>query len=324
MASSIILSNLNKYVDESSSQILAKIILTPKLISMVNKITGVKYKTKLRLATSNTIFQVGNCDLSPLGDYTLLDKEALVRTLAVRETICLTAESGLESYWPGQFMKAMGSYNDRVPTEVVDAYILSKSQDVSRDMNRLAFQGNTGLTASTNLNKIDGWLTQFKADSEVRVYGLTAGATAKLTSANAITVIDGIIAKGSEDLLEQPDRIIVVSPANFNTIVKAYFNLGGAGNYNYSVTDVKDSGEFVLPTDDVTVIRDAGLQGSNEIFYTTKQNLYILMDQENDADKMRMVWDEVTWKIIVTIFFKLGVSYAYGDYVVRYTGVPLS
>lgn len=319
MASNLNLSEINKYVDESSSQIVSAAILEPKMLSLVNVQSGIKYKSKLRLSTRNLVYQTNSgCLPQPAGDYSLLDKEVEVKPIIIREQICLSGADTIEQYWPGQFMKAMGSNNQELPSPVLDNYITETMAQVAKNNNLIAYQGNTGLTSS-NLSKADGWLTQFKADAEVRVYGATSGTASFLSSSNAISIVNAVVEAGSEDIIEMADRVIPMSPKNFQVLVDAYY---ASNNYHFDVTEVKNTGEFWLPTHDVRVMRDPGLSGSKEFFYTTLSNLVVLCDLENEHDNIRMIWDEVDQALYTTIKFKFGVSYYFGDYVVRYTGIP--
>jgi hypothetical protein len=319
--SSIILSSISKYTDEVSGKLMTKAILAPKLIGLMNKQTGVKWKEKLKMGNRNLILQLGGCKPADLGGYTLLDKEAVVAPITIREFICLSGDGSMEQYWPGQFMKAMGSANDRVPSEVLDAYMLETSQEVAKINGQLIIKGDTGITASNNnLSKIDGLHKQFRGDALVRVYGATAGTQSNLTDLNAGVILEGLVESGAEAIIEMSDRVIPLSPFNWQKAVNYYYK---SNNYHFDITQAKLDGEFYLPTYDVRVIREAGSTGEKEFFYTTLSNLVFLCDLENEQDKIRMVWDEKDFGIYVTVVYKIGVSYYESDYVSRYTGIPL-
>jgi hypothetical protein len=215
----------------------------------------------------------------------------------------------------------MGSANDRIPSELLDAYMLETSQEVAKINGQLIIKGDTGITASNNnLSKIDGLHKQFRGDALVRVYGATAGTQSNLTDLNAGVILEGLVESGAEAIIEMSDRVIPLSPFNWQKAVNYYYK---SNNYHFDITQAKLDGEFYLPTYDVRVIREAGSTGEKEFFYTTLSNLVFLCDLENEQDKIRMVWDEKDFGIYVTVVYKIGVSYYESDYVSRYTGIPL-
>ena len=320
MANSFDLSNLTKYTDELSQSLVNTTIMAPKTMNLVTVVQGVKYKTALKTISANPIFQAANCTFAANGASTLLNRDIQVCPIKVEDKICL---SDLEQYWPGQFMKAAGSQNEDMPREVAEAYLKEQGQQIAKNIEKLFWQGDTTIVGSTNnMNKCDGLIKILNAESGVIDYGTTSGSPLQrvaLTSGNAISTVNAMVALIPEDILEAEDLTMFMSSANYQTLIQAYFN---DNKYHFDVTGARAAGEFMLPTSPVKVVRIAGLSGNFQIVLTPASNIAFGTDLQSDTDSFKLFYDEKDDAVLFRAKWKQGAQVYFPGYVVLYSGVP--
>lgn len=315
MANSFTLTGIAKTVNELGTGLMSSMIKESDLLSTVSIMEGIKYKAKLNYISNTPVFQARSCYPTPLTVSTLSQREITVCDLMDVEDICLSGEAGLESVWAGAYMA--GSYNETLPTEILNVFLAEKSVKLINEISKVFIQGDT--TLSGNLAKCDGLIKLYKNDTAVIDYGATTGTKVNLTSANAISTINAMIALVSEEILEAEDLTIYMSFVNYRTLVNAYFALD---NNFYDATALK-SGEFVLPTEMITVKRLKEMSGVQEIFITPASNMVFGTDLKSDYNNMKMFFDPNDEVLKFRAYWKQGAQVYFPSYVVLYSGVPV-
>ena len=310
MANSITVSSLTKYVDQLNVPIIRESIFEAKTFQKISIQTGVNYASALNVMTSNLLAQAGGCStFNPLGGVTLSQSVITVCPIKIEEAICWDI---IEQYWLGAVEKIKGSYAEVPPNFFEEAYVNDKIDKISRVMEDIYWRGDT--TGSGNLALCDGLLKYLgTAPGVTKVLATTAGA---LTSSTAIAAVEKTLDALPEAIAEKTNLVMFVSPANFNTIYRAYRNLN---NFYIDATAYANF-EFVLPGSNVTLVGTAGLSGSFQMVLTNADNLYFGTDDIADPANFKLWYENKDNQIDYRAQWKQGFGVAYNQSVVLYTG----
>ena len=321
MASSISFANITPFVDELSSPLITNTILAAKTFDLIDIQEGVKNTTILKTLTGVPVFQaIGDCvDLTPAAGPAFGQRLITVCPIQVVECLGL---SKLEQYWPGYYMHANGSYNTEVPSEVLTTYLENKANEMSKETEKLYWQGDTTLVGSTNnLNKCDGLIKLLNADASVIDYGAGSGTKALMTAGKVIANINGMIAAMPASQAGQ-EMVLFLSPENFQTAINAYFALN---NFHFDVKAASMDGFFNVPTAwNVKVYRIAGLQGNFQAVLSRPKNLVVGTDRKDELSTRYKMWFEDNKdSVMYQAKFKIGAQVHFPGEVVLFTGVEL-
>ena len=143
----------------------------------------------------------------------------------------------------------------------------------------------------------------------------TAIATATgITTANVISIIDGIYSLIPADILDKADKFVAVGADVFRTYMIA---LKQANLFHFAPNDTNM--EFVLPGTDITLYGLNGLNGTNRIVASYWENMIYGTDLTNDEEQYKWVYDEVDEVWYRTIRFKSGYQIGFPSEVVQFT-----
>lgn len=312
------LSNLTKYTDELSGILLKESVLVGTTFDYVSIQSGVKYKDSINLLTNSLVVSAGGCGaISPTGSTTLTQRDIEVCPLKVEESICVDE---FEQYWIGQLAKE-GSYNEFAPEAFNQLYLANKVEKVGQFVEDLFWKGSLNSTYGAAFNQCTGILSIVEESSAtasiVDGSGTYSGA---LTVANAIDVVDGMIAALPSDILEADDLTLFMSHANFRTLMRAL------RNNNYFFPYDGQSHTWVLDNytnTNVRIVATRGLNGRNEMILTPASNLFLGVDSFGETvngDQFQFWYD---MRDNITYFrakFKVGAQIAFPAYVVAYAG----
>ena len=258
--------------------------------------TGIKKDAYLNYLDLSAVFQDGSgCAFNPLDEITLTQREINTAAIKVDGQIC--PETLLGKY--AEYLVRINATENDLPFEryIIDALIAQ----VNKKIETLIWQGNT---AAQIPDLIDGFLTQFSADSNV--------ITATLTSiADAYTAVKTVYFAMPEETLEK-GGLIFVDPAIFRALVNDLVVL------NYYHYDMGNSNleEITLPGSDVKVVKTPGLAGTNAIVGTFGDNLVYGCDMENDHEDIDLWWSQDDRVFKYQVKWNSGVAYHFPDQVV--------
>lgn len=312
------LGNLTKYTDELSGILLKEAVLVGSTFDYISIQSGVKYKDSINLLTNSLVVSAGGCGtISPTGSTTLTQRDIQVCPLKVEESICVDE---FEQYWVGQLAKE-GSYNEFAPDAFNQLYLANKVEKVGQFVEDLFWKGSLNSTFGAAYNQCTGILSIVEETSAtasiVNGSGTYSGA---LTVANAMDVVDGMIAAIPSDILEASDLTLFMSHANFRTLMRALRN----NNYFFGYDG--QSHTWVLENytnTNVRIVATRGLNGRNEMILTPASNLFLGVDSFGEAingDQFQFWYD---MRDNITYFrakFKVGAQIAFPAYVVAYAG----
>ena len=235
------LTALNTYTDELSLDLIAKAVLTTELMNDIDVRSGLSAGTvAINLMDGDLDVADLTCGWNPSGDVKFSQVDITIRDKQVKTELC---PSQLREYWLSQRMSA-GADQEEVPfEEVIAAYYVERIK-----------KHNEGFLING-----DGTADGIKAQVTV-ANGATESASAAAWDVNnaveqALNIFDAI----DESVKDRDDLIMIVSPANFNTLRRALVA------QNYFHYNQGDGRTLDLPGTNIKVVKTSGLIGSDYV-----------------------------------------------------------
>lgn len=315
MATSFNLAGISKYTDQIGGKLMVNSVMKTKTWELVHQELGVKYKRALKVTNGAVTVQAAGCNKTAVGATALVNRDIQVCPLQVEDNVCLL---DLEQYWPGEFMKAAGSHNESMPAEVAEAYLAHQSNQITKAIDRIFWQGDTG-SGDAQLALCNGLIKLLNADAAVIDTGAASGTKAALLPANAIAEVNLMVAALNEDIADAEDLTLFLSYQNFMTLVNAYFN---ANNFHFDVTSAKENLEFMLPTANVKVVAIPGLKANYQMVLTPASNIAFGTDLSTDMDSFKLWYSQDDNAVKFRAIWKQGGEVFFPGNVVLYSGIP--
>jgi hypothetical protein len=154
----------------------------------------------------------------------------------------------------------------------------------------------------------------------VIISGSTSGViilsgAAALTSTNALTQMDAMIATSSADVADRDDLTFFMSVTGFRNYVAA---LRAANNFYFDPSSITNRGglyEMAYPFQpNIKVVGTVGLQGSNRVVLGPAKQIVVGTDLLSDFSEFQLWYDINTDTLRHRISTKLGVNIAYPEF----------
>jgi len=283
------LTALTAYTDENSLDLIAKAVLNTDLMGEIDLRSGLSAGTvAINLMDGDLNVADLACGWNPSGDVNFSQVDITIRDKQVKMDLC---PEDLRQYWLSQRMSA-GANQESVPFEevIADYYV----KRVSKYNEAYLIDG-------------DGTGTGIK-DQVTGAAGATvpAGAAA-WTLANAVDqaldLFDGI----NEASKDRDDLIMIVSPANFNTLRRALVA------QNYFHYDQGDGRSFELPGANIKVVKTSGLTGSNYVAAGPASMIVGGTGLTDDMSTMQFFFDKGQDVVKFICKFRIGVAVSQVD-----------
>ena len=198
----------------------------------------------------------------------------------------------------GEWKVRVAATDNELPFEqyILDALLAQ----VRKGIETLIWQGDTG---GSPASPIDGFLTQFGADSNVVTVTLT-GVT------GAYDAVKAVYFGMSAEALDRGgiifvDPIVLRALVNDLVVLNMFHYNPGNGNLD----------EFILPGTDVRIVKAPGLAGTNAIVGTFGDNLVYGTDMEGDNEKVFLRYSEDDEVFKYTIKWNSGVAYHFSEHI---------
>jgi len=300
-------SGLRDYV-KNDGQLIAKVlspegILNNKNFPITWK-TGIKRYEVLNYFDQEVNFQAEGCDSdwTTSGTTTLTDKLISATRLKYHDSLC-PADLDEKSV----SLQLSAGNNTSIPFEGL--WVESVMNEIKRK-NGIMVQAN----AASGTTNCEGWLHMMLADSDVHDvttgYLSVSGSTMTDDQWHAFfkSMIDGLPVK----YRNKPNVGIVMGTDQF---LNYQFALLKGNKYHIDPTQPV---EFLLiPSTKYKIIQDPGLDGLNYCYLTYAENLVGVADLKNEEEFITVKWDgEMDGPVKLSVHWKLGVSYYFGDAIV--------
>jgi hypothetical protein len=278
------LTALSTWTDETSQDLIAKAVLNTDLMSYVDLRSGLQAGT-VALNLMNGDLNVADlaCGWNPSGDVDFSQVDIVIRDKQVKMDLC---PDDLRQYWLSQRLSASADLESVPFEEVIADYYVKR---ISKYNESYLISG-------------DGTGTGIK-DQVTGANGATVSANpAAFTLANAVEQALNIFDAVDEASKDRDDLIMIMSPANFNTLRRA---LVAQNYYHY---DQGDGRSFELPGANITVVKTSGLTGSEYVCAGPSSMIVAGTGLEDDASTISFFFDKGQDIVKLIAKWRLGVA----------------
>jgi len=286
MATSFNIAALTAYTDELSMDLVAKAVLNTDLLSYTDLRTGMTSGTfTLNLVDSELPVSALSCGGYPgEGQVVYTQVPVTIESLQSKTTLC---PEDLRSVYQSAFMSA-GTANDFIPFEEVISESYAKK-----------------LTKATEDFLINGFGTTLGLKGQItgaNGANVPAGAAA-WTVSNAVEQALDLYDAIDESVINRDDIIIVCSPANYRTLVRA---LVAQNLYHYPSVDGNEV--MMLPGTNAKVVMSSGLVGSNYAFAGPSKMIIAATGLQDELDSFRFQYSVSADAVLFKSAWRIGVG----------------
>jgi len=278
------LTALSTYTDETSLDLIAKAVLTTDLMNEIDVRAGLSAGTvAINLMDGDLNVADLACGWNPSGNVDFSQVDITIRDKQVKMDLC---PADLREYWLSQRMSP-SAYQESVPfEEVIANYYVERVRKY-----------NEGFLING-----DGTATGIK-DQVTALAGANVPATPLAwTPSNAVEQALNIFDAIAEDVKDRDDLIMIVSPANFNTLRRA---LVAQNYYHYNQGDGKS---LDLIGTNCKVVKSSGLVGSDYVAAGPAGFIVAGTGLQDDMSVMQFFYDRGEDTVKFTAKWRLGVA----------------
>ena len=278
------LTALSTYTDELSLELIAKAVLTTDLMSDIDVRSGLSAGTvAINLMDGDLDVSDLACGWNPSGDVNFSQVDISIADKQVKMNLC---PDDLRQYWLSQRMSAAADQESVPFEEVIAGYYIERVKKFNEGM----------------LINGDGTVTGIKAQVTGANGATVPAGAAVWTVANSVDQALDLFDAIDESVKSREDLIMIVSPANFQTLRRALVA------QNYFHYDQGDGRTLELPGTNCKVVKTSGLVGSGYVAAGPAGFIVAGTGLENDSSTMTFFFDkgEDTVKFIAK--WRLGVA----------------
>ena len=286
MATSFNIAALTAYTDELSMDLMAKAVLNTNLLSYTDLRTGMTSGTfTINLVDSELPVSALSCGGYPGdGQVVYTQVPVTIDSLQSKTTLC---PEDLRSVYQSAFMSA-GTGNDFIPfEEVISESYAAKLTKATEDYLINGFGATLGLKG------------QITGANGAAVPAGAAAWTVTNAVEQALDIYDAI----DESVINRDDLILVVSPANYRTLVRA---LVAQNLYNYNSVEANEI--MILPGTNIKVVMSSGLVGSNNVFAGPAKFIVAATGLQDELDSFRFQYSVSADAVLFKAAWRIGVG----------------
>ena len=285
-------------------------------------IPNVKHKMNLYTADalSCIVKKYTGCGDVESGDFNVNDKVITAGRMRVAVSQCQDAFFG--TYLEESFKSGVNVFNLE-GTQLMDTILANVRQGISADVTRLAWWGDTSESGDSAAcyNSTDGWWKLFIADSAINTRKTAIANSGAFAAGDAITALRAMWTAAPSALQGVPnnEKGIYVSRLIYDDYLTSLEDLGNAEGFSQLVdgsVKVYFRGVEVIPMYDWDVaVTQTAATDDVRAAYVAKQNLAVGTDTNDPEGEMKMFYDDLTEKVYVRAYFKLGVQFLHDSLV---------
>lgn len=278
------LTALSTYTDELSLDLIAKAVLTTDLMNDIDVRSGLQAGTvAINLMDGDLNVADLACGWNPSGDVNFSQVDISIADKQVKMELC---PEDLRQYWLSQRMSA-GTANDEVPfEETIAGYYIERVRKY-----------NEGFLINGD-GTVNGIKAQITAANGANVPATPLAWTVSNAIDQALDLFDEI----DESVKDREDLIMVVSPANFQTLRRA---LVAQNYYHY---DQGDGRTLDLIGTNCKIVKSSGLVGSDYVAAGPAGFIVAGTGLEDDMSTMKFFYDEGEDVVKFRAAWRLGVA----------------
>ena len=271
-------------------------------------------------ALSCIVQKYTDCGGAESGSFNVNDKVITAGRMRVAVSQCQEAFFG--TYLEESFRNGINVF-DLQGTELADTILANVRNGISEDVVKLAWFGDTAATGNSAdcYNSTDGWWKYFIADTDIDARKTAIANSGAFAAGDAITALRAMWTAAPSALqgVDNRDKAIYVSRLVYDDYLTSLEDLGNAEGFSQLVDGsmkVYFRGVEVIPMyiwD--TAATQLSLTDDVRAAYVAKQNLAVGTDTNDMEGEMKMFYDDLTEKVYVRAYFKLGVQFLHSSLV---------
>lgn len=286
---------LQNYTDQLSMDLMAKAVLNTNLLQYTDLRTGMTSGSfQINLVDAALPVTALACGGYP-GDGQVVYTQVPVTIDSMQSKTTLCPED-LRSVYQSAFMSAGGG-NDFIPfEEVISESYAAKLTLAVEDYLIKGANGVVGLSGT-------GLKAQITGANGATVPVAAAAWTVNNAVDQALDLYDAI----DESVINRDDIIMVCSPANYRTLVRALVaqNLNTVSNFTATV----DGNEImILPGTNCKIVMSSGLVGSNNVFAGPGKFIVAATGLQDELDSFRFQYSVSADAVLFKAAWRLGVG----------------
>ncbi len=308
---SIVNTNLTEYIDQDNGNVTTDLFYSEYSTSFA--IEGIEvqpgaYPSELVLDFSDTELVYGDGSAIAVTD---ADGTDTVEDFEVR-AVKISTIKGFSQDALDKSIIALGRVNKIDPAELSGQAIFQdlNGKTMNFDNEARIWLGDITAGASSPLRFFDGFVKQVVDSTDAIETGATSNVGTKLVNATAVAEVYAVIEAGEAllpQVINQPAgaALMFMSPINFATFKRAYFELTGSRNAD-RLTQGSNVVNFEYEGTSTMIYSMPGLAGSNEILWTRAYNFGVSTDFKGAVDEQDFWYSKDYAKHYLRSIFALG------------------
>ena len=283
---------LTAYTDELSMDLIAKAVLNTNLLQYTDLRTGMTSGTfTINLVDAALPVSALSCGGYPgsLQTVTYSQVPVTIDSMQSKTTLC---PEDLRAIYQSAFMSAGGG-NDFIPfEEVISESYAAKLTLAVEDYLIKGANGVAGLSGT-------GLKAQITGANGATVPVAAAAWTVNNAVEQALDLYDAI----DESVINRDDIIMVCSPANYRTLVRA---LVAQNLFNFN--SVESNEIMILPGTNCKIVMSSGLVGSNNVFAGPAKFIVAATGLQDELDSFRFQYSVSADAVLFKAAWRMGVG----------------
>lgn len=293
---SIIKTSLPNYVEEKRFDLIRNAVIGARTVEEINLQTGIKGATALNLLDTDVKFGDGaSCGWSEAGTSTLSQRILTPGQIKVNMSFC--DKSLLNTYANYQVRVAAGQKT--LPFE--EDFVAGVVEDVKAKLEKAIWQGDASTTnTNTETNKFDGFIKIAEAAT-------LGGAYTYAADDSIVDKVNGVYALIPTACYSKGEVVLFMGSDNYRKYIQALIANGNLVITNV-VNDVAMPATVLIPGTNVRVIPVGGLDGTDKMFASYRDNFVYGTDMAGDNEKFDMWYSQDFREFRLAIEFNAGVQ----------------
>jgi hypothetical protein len=295
--------NLGTYVDEQRLPLIRKAVIGARSAYHFYLMTGVKGATKLNILETNAEFGDGSdCGWNEAGTSTLTQRTLEPAAIKVNMSFC---DKKLLKTWMNYDVRvAAGQKN--LPFE--EDFMSGVGESINAKLERAIWQGDKE-SGDGNLNKFNGIIKIASESSLADTVTFEDGWT-------KTRVVNEVYAKIPSAAYSKGEVVMYVGEDFYRTYIQELVANGNLVITN-TLNDVAMPESILIPATNVRIIGVGGLNGTDKVFASYKDNFVYGVDLTGDEEKFDMWYSQDNREYRLAVEFIAGVQIAQPEMVVR-------
>lgn len=292
---------LTGYVQERTDELIRKAVVEARTAREFNLQTGIKGATNLNLLDTTVVFQDGSaCGWSESGTSTV--SKRILTPGAVKINMSFCDKQLLKTWMNYDVRVAAGQKN--LPFE--EDFVGNVIENVKAELEKELWQNSSAAT-------FEGFISIAEAASLATAITYTSAST-------IASRVNGVYAALPSEVFSKGDVVMYIGSDNYRKYVQELIANGNlvlnAGN-GAVLDGIAMPAQMLIPGTNVLIIPVAGLDGTDKIFASYRDNFIYGTDLQGDEEKFEFWYSQDNREFRLAIEFLAGVQVAYPDMLVE-------